>query len=286
MESNFKLGCLEHKQDLRDYIAESILPTEIVLPKSVDLKPYLPEVFDQGLQGSCSACASGAQKEIAERLDYGFKGRMSYQYIYNLRSNSTEGMSPRETMKILVDKGCVPEELFPYGTKSKPNESLIEKGLRNKNESYAEVHTVEGAKKAIYQALNKRGSAIYFSVSVYNYGPRMWYAKEGEKLQGGHAMVIVGYDDDKKHFIVRNSWGKNWCNDGYTTMSYEDFEKYPWVRYSVLDEKSGELTFKDKIKLKLYKIGNLFKKNKLTIIITSFVITTPFIFICISKIFS
>lgn len=41
-------------------------------------------------------------------------------------------------------------------------------------------------------------------------------------IVGNHAMVIVGYERDK--FMVRNSWGKFWGNDGYFWMSYDWLE--------------------------------------------------------------
>ena len=41
-----------------------------------------------------------------------------------------------------------------------------------------------------------------------------------EKLQGGHCMNIIGYDDTKQLFICANSWGKNWGNAGFCYMPY------------------------------------------------------------------
>jgi len=40
-----------------------------------------------------------------------------------------------------------------------------------------------------------------------------------EKVQGGHAVVAVGYNE--KYFIVRNSWGANWGDGGYFYMPIE-----------------------------------------------------------------
>jgi C1A family cysteine protease len=48
-----------------------------------------------------------------------------------------------------------------------------------------------------------------------------------EYLRGGHAVCMVGYDDKIKFkdgkmggFIVRNSWGENWGDNGYFYMPY------------------------------------------------------------------
>lgn len=34
-------------------------------------------------------------------------------------------------------------------------------------------------------------------------------------------MLAVGYDDAKRHFIVRNSWGEGWGMQGYFTMPFD-----------------------------------------------------------------
>jgi C1A family cysteine protease len=44
--------------------------------------------------------------------------------------------------------------------------------------------------------------------------------KKGEKILGGHAVELVGYDDASKTFTVRNSWGPNWADHGYFHMPY------------------------------------------------------------------
>uniref|UniRef100_A0A6C0F202 Peptidase C1A papain C-terminal domain-containing protein n=1 Tax=viral metagenome TaxID=1070528 RepID=A0A6C0F202_9ZZZZ len=46
----------------------------------------------------------------------------------------------------------------------------------------------------------------------------------GEKIMGGHAVVLVGFKDKEKVFIVRNSWGKYWGENGYFYMPYEIIE--------------------------------------------------------------
>src|SRR5438034_464881 len=37
---------------------------------------------------------------------------------------------------------------------------------------------------------------------------------------GGHAVLAVGYDDERHGFIFRNSWSKAWGNGGYGVMPY------------------------------------------------------------------
>jgi C1A family cysteine protease len=75
------------------------------------------------------------------------------------------------------------------------------------------------------------GSPIVLGFSVYTAFEGSLVAKtgvlnmpqKGEKLLGGHAVLCVGYVDKDKRFIVRNSWGTDWGQDGYFTIPYDYF---------------------------------------------------------------
>ena len=41
-----------------------------------------------------------------------------------------------------------------------------------------------------------------------------------EKSVGGHAVMAVGYDDNKQTFLIRNSWGPKWGKKGCFTIPY------------------------------------------------------------------
>lgn len=73
------------------------------------------------------------------------------------------------------------------------------------------------------------GYPFVFGFSVYESFESHTVAKTGivpmpnktEHLLGGHAVMAVGYDDNKQTFIVRNSWGTTWGNQGYCYMPYD-----------------------------------------------------------------
>jgi C1A family cysteine protease len=46
-----------------------------------------------------------------------------------------------------------------------------------------------------------------------------------------HGVVIVGYNDLEKYWIVRNSWGTSWADGGYMKVGYGEcrLERYPYA---------------------------------------------------------
>ncbi len=72
------------------------------------------------------------------------------------------------------------------------------------------------------------GYPFVFGFSVYESFMSPAVAKSGhalmpkpnERIEGGHAVLAVGYDDANQWFIVRNSWGTGWGIKGYFTLPY------------------------------------------------------------------
>ncbi len=75
-----------------------------------------------------------------------------------------------------------------------------------------------------YRSVLAAGFEIAFSAAIMTPDPSpddaIWHP--GTKEVGGHAMLMVGYDDDRECFIVKNSWGNdNPLENGYTLFSYD-----------------------------------------------------------------
>ena len=60
--------------------------------------------------------------------------------------------------------------------------------------------------------------------------PKPNYAK---RRKGWHTMHYIGYDDDKNQFICKNSWGKDWADDGYIYIPYSYFPNHAQMFYAI-----------------------------------------------------
>jgi PKD repeat protein len=54
---------------------------------------------------------------------------------------------------------------------------------------------------------------IYSDFNHYNGG--IYRYNGNADLLGGHAVIIVGYDEDEEYLICKNSWGTSWGEEGY-----------------------------------------------------------------------
>ncbi len=236
--SNMKINnAVPSPDDDRDWIAESIFKYEFKLPKSLDYRGSLTSIRNQQQQGSCAAQTAACMKEWQERQDIGYMNHMSPQFIYNNRENqNSEGMYARDVMKILSTIGCCTELDYPYGIEESPqniNPEIYKKAENFKIKSYAKINTIDGLKKALF--IN---GPCYIAFPVYNNSTRMWIPKRGEKRDGGHAMTVVGYNKDG--FLIRNSWGRLWGDNGYCNYSYKDWGAH-WEVWTTIDDSSYEI---------------------------------------------
>ncbi|MGZ4397769.1 MAG: C1 family peptidase [Gaiellaceae bacterium] len=244
-------GWVPDLPDARDYLFSAADKVLTKLPTKVDLRPQLPPVYDQGQLGSCTANAIGAAFEY-DQLQEGLKDfTPSRLFIYfNERAvegtiASDSGAQIRDGMKSIAKLGVCDEKTWPYDIATfteKPSKQAYAEGLKHLALVYRRVlgnlHQMQGCLAS--------GYPFVLGISVYESFMSPQVAKTGEvplparneQLEGGHAVLAVGYDDSVQRFIVRNSWGPKWGLKGYFTIPYtylsdpqlaRDF----WAVYSV-----------------------------------------------------
>lgn len=232
-----KYGWTPDHPDHRDFQA-NFAKASLGLPAIVDLRPNCPPVYDQGAIGSCTAQAvSGALWFTAFEQAVGAKFPASpsrlfvYWWTRYIEGNVTRdsGASLRGTMKSIVRYGYPNESVWPYITdkfKQKPNKAAISEAAKRlmKTAYYASVRQTEFDIKGALVSQNP----VVFGFSVFESFESAEVARTGvvpiprptEQMLGGHAVALVGYDDARRAFLVRNSWGAKWGMAGYCWMPY------------------------------------------------------------------
>lgn len=249
-------------KDYRDYIVKS--NSFLIIPETFDMRNELQPIRDQGKQGSCYAQSTACMKEYQEKKDNGFDEYLSPQFFYNNRPNkydnndvNDDGMFGRDVMKLLKEIGICRESNYPYGlieSRDKISNEIYEEAKEYIIKSYAKVTK----KKILKECLLSNGPCL-ISFPVYNYGTEFWKkTSKGQKHNGGHAVVIVGYTKDG--FIIRNSWGTKWGDDGYSIYKYEDWGCH-WEIWSTVDVDMDKVyipTEKNNCCLLLQKLQKIF----------------------------
>ena len=227
-------GWIPDKPDPRDI--KYLAPQPIVknLPPKVDLRKQCPPVYAQGQIGSCTAqaiCAAFHFCQMKEKL-YNFAPSRLFTY-YTTRDiegtiNEDSGAMLRDTIKSINKFGACPESIWPYDINKftvKPTVTCYDTASRHTAVSYSQIsQTLNQMKGCLAE-----GYPFAFGMTVYesfegeqvgNTGVVQMPAP-GEQIVGGHAVLVVGYDDAQKRFIVRNSWGSDWGMNGYFTVPYD-----------------------------------------------------------------
>jgi C1A family cysteine protease len=229
-----RFGWIPDLPDARDHRYAAPRAALERLPRKVDLTDRCPHVYDQGNLGSCTGNAIAAAIEFAERKEeLPHPSTPSRLFIYyNERAIEhtvpvDSGAMIRDGIKTVHKQGACREKTWPYVVgrfADKPAAAAYEEARAHQVTSYARVardlYQMKGCLASGYPFVF--GFAVYESfmsdaVATTGHVPM---PNPSEAMEGGHAVVAVGYDDAAHRFIVRNSWGPRWGMKGYFTMPY------------------------------------------------------------------
>lgn len=222
------------------------------------LKKYCPTPSDQGAMGSCVGWATGyGALTISLAIRDSITGKElittvagSPLYIYN--QIQTHGCDPggsrfNDALTLLKTKGdCKKTDFNPADCSIKPTATENAKASSLKIKEYYNIFGVSDNPDAKVAATVNSLNAKKPVVAGFNLTPSFdnvgatgeWNPQPNENINGGHAVCIIGYDNIQKRFEVLNSYGTNWGNKGFFTISYADFGKYCKYGYQIVLEKN------------------------------------------------
>jgi len=208
-------------------------------PASKDLSEYCSPIEDQEELGSCTANAGVGLLEWSQRRVYNKYLDMSRLFLYKVSRKlagirGDEGCYIRTTIQAMLMLGVPPEKLWPYKIADfdkEPDPFIYALAGDYKAYNYYRLAPVAGTGQTQLEVLLQHlagGLPFMFGFSVFSsISDDSWIPEPtpADSVEGGHAVMCVGYDDTKKALRIRNSWGTSWGERGYGWLPYSYIEK-------------------------------------------------------------
>jgi C1A family cysteine protease len=220
----------EKLQNRKAYAAASKLGK---LPPKVDLRPHMTYIENQDQTNSCVANAvAGAYEYLVKKhteRDYDVSRMFIY---YNARDlggiDGDNGSVIADAIEGLRQYGACAEETWPFEV-SEVNNAPSSDAYDEAAQFVVEDMQLVPMQLNAWKSALAEGYPIVFGISLYESFDKQ--RKRGvvplptpnevsRAAHGGHAMLCVGYSDTDKVFIVRNSWGEEWGDNGYCYIPY------------------------------------------------------------------
>jgi C1A family cysteine protease len=229
LDDKFSFQWQPDKLDTRDY---KYTVTKKVTPNIVDLRRYCSPIENQGSLGSCTGQAIAGAIELLNKRN-GNHRDISRLFIYYYERlilgtvNYDSGAYIRDGIKATNHYGASLESYWPYDIKKFKQEPIHEAKADALNRKVTRYERITNFNSCIDAISN--GYPVIMGFHVYSSFMSMNVARTGimpypntkrERLLGGHAVLLVGYNKTKKVFIARNSWGTSWGDRGYFYMPF------------------------------------------------------------------
>lgn len=229
LEHKYELQWTPDKLDTRDFKYQV---SQKVNPFTVDLRRFCSPIEHQGTLGSCTGQAIAGAIELLNKRNGSYRD-ISRLFIYYYERlilgtvNYDSGAYIRDGIKATNHYGASLESFWPYDIKRFRQEPVVEArndALRRKVTRYERINNINECFDALANGypiiMGFKVYTSFMSTNVAKTGMMPYPNTRREKLLGGHAVLLVGYDRRNKTFIARNSWGVSWGDKGYFYMPF------------------------------------------------------------------
>jgi C1A family cysteine protease len=214
------------------------LTSPVTPPPAAEVDALLHTAPDQGSIGSCVANAITSGLEWANKKEGAGDIDLSRLWLY-LQARLIGGFSAaidsgcyiRDGMKAAAQLGCCLEETWPYVPANfsvMPPSGAATEAADHQALWYYRCDTLEALKACI--GVDGCPVVIGFSVPETIYSPEstrtgvVAFPGPTTKIIGGHAVIVVAYNDNTRLVKFQNSWGADWGDGGYGYLPYAFFE--------------------------------------------------------------
>jgi hypothetical protein len=225
--------------------SEEYFSPDLLSPPSVSNIVGLPPIGNQGSQGSCTGWAWAyycLTHQIAVANGFWDTTITSHQFspafVYNqINYGDDSGSNFPDASSLLHDFGCATMDIMPYSQSDYatwPSEAAYYESMKyrivNPEWDYLFTDSDLEVLKSYLAAGNTAVTAIYTRTAFYSFDEsnNIYTTSHASGVYGGgHAVCVVGYDDAKPTtdgpgaFLLVNSWGSGWGDNGLWWMSYE-----------------------------------------------------------------
>lgn len=212
------------------------------LPARVDLSAEFPPPGNQGGQGSCVAWATAyalrsyqnhvrSHESLVNGAGYIDSSRVfSPAFVYNQINNGRDaGSLFSDALQLMQTRGVAPLRYMPYSQHdytTMPSETALAVAANYRIAFWKQVNVNDPIE--LKSQLNA-GYPVIIGAMIdegFDHAGKgfVWDHIAGKQL-GGHAMLVVGYDDQRNAFRVINSWGPSWGDNGYYWLDYGLFPR-------------------------------------------------------------
>jgi hypothetical protein len=199
-----------------DYECEESVDLAVVRLPAAYTGVYTP-IKNQGSCGSCWAFGTIGAMEAAYKKKYGTTLDLSEQYLLSCNTLGYGCDGGWFAFAMCKSPGAILESCFPYKAVDAPC-TYCSNPTRYYLPSYGSVsNTVSKIKSAIY-TYGSVAAAVYVNSYFQAYSSGVFSGCGTGSVN--HAIVLCGWDDAKGAWLLKNSWGTSWGENGFMWIKY------------------------------------------------------------------